>query len=159
MGKKPRVVSSKKKTAAKYKKSPNAPKRFKSAFIFFSQNKHKEIRDKLCKEGSIEKTTSIAKLVSQEWKNLSAQDREVWEEMARKDKDRYAAEKAAYTGPWKIRAGNPPKDSGAPKRPMSAFLAFSNCRRAGIKRKNPGATNADLSRILSKMWKEAPEEM
>ena len=39
---------------------------------------------------------------------------------------------------------------------MSAFLAFSNSRRASIKRSNPTATNADISKTLSKMWKEAP---
>jgi hypothetical protein len=29
---------------AKYKKSPQAPRRFKSAYMFFSTEKHKEIR-------------------------------------------------------------------------------------------------------------------
>lgn len=37
---------------AKYKKAPGAPKRFKSAFIFFSTAKHKEIRKKLGAEGN-----------------------------------------------------------------------------------------------------------
>ena len=41
---------------------------------------------------------------------------------------------------------------------MSAFLAFSNKRRAGLKRQHPDATNADLSKILSRMWKEATPE-
>jgi len=51
-----------------------------------------------------------------------------------------------------------PKDPGAPKRPMSAFLAFSNCKRAGLKRKDPSLSNADVSRILSKAWRAAPED-
>ena len=46
------------------------------------------------------------------------------------------------------------KDPTAPKRPMSAFLAYSNSRRAALKRKNPKATNSDLSKMLSKAWKE-----
>jgi hypothetical protein len=29
---------------AKYKKAPTAPKRFKSAYMFFSERKHKEFR-------------------------------------------------------------------------------------------------------------------
>jgi len=41
---------------------------------------------------------------------------------------------------------------------MSAFLAYSNSRRAGLKRDHPKSTNADLSRMLSKSWKELPEE-
>ena len=50
------------------------------------------------------------------------------------------------------------KDPNAPKRPLSAFLAYSNARRKELKRRYPDSTNADLSKMLSKMWKEAPEE-
>lgn len=65
-----------------------------------------------------------------------------------------------YKGPWKVPANKrTPKDPSAPKRPMSAFLAFSNKRRAALKRQTPEATNADLSKMLSKTWKEAPEEL
>jgi hypothetical protein len=67
----------------------------------------------------------------------------------------YEAEKAMYKGPWKIPSNKrKAKDPSAPKRPMSAFLAYSNSRRAALKRKHPKATNADLSRMLSKSWKE-----
>jgi hypothetical protein len=65
-----------------------------------------------------------------------------------------------YKGPWKIPANKrTPKDPTAPKRPMSAFLAFSNKRRAALKRQTPDATNADLSKMLSVTWKEAPDEL
>jgi hypothetical protein len=39
----------------KYKKAPDAPKRFKSAFIIFSAEKHKEIKEDLAKLGRAEK--------------------------------------------------------------------------------------------------------
>ncbi|KAL7581394.1 hypothetical protein ACA910_021984 [Epithemia clementina (nom. ined.)] len=51
-------------------------------------------------------------------------------------------------------AGNDPE---APKRPMSAFLAFSNKRRKSLKRQYPCASNADLSKMLAKTWREAPD--
>lgn len=87
-------------------------------------------------------------------------EKEVWEKKARKDKARYEVEKAMYKGPWKIPANKrTPKDPTAPKRPMSAFLAFSNKRRAGLKRQTPNATNADLSKMLSKTWKEADPDL
>jgi len=41
--------------APKYKKAPDAPKRFKSAFIIFSAEKHKAIKEDLAKEGRSEK--------------------------------------------------------------------------------------------------------
>ena len=39
----------------KYKKAPDAPKRFKSAFIIFSAEKHKEIKEDFAKQGRMEK--------------------------------------------------------------------------------------------------------
>lgn len=35
----------------KYKKAPNAPRRFKSSYMFFSTHKHKEIREERAKKG------------------------------------------------------------------------------------------------------------
>lgn len=130
-------------------------------------------------------TTDIAKIVSEAWREMPPDEREVWEAKARKDKQRYEVEKALYKGPWKVPANKrTPKDPTAPKRyvsivcgsrslfvvlnillslfakrPMSAFLAFSNKRRAALKRENPDATNADLSRMLSVTWKEAPDNV
>lgn len=144
----------------KYKKAPDAPKRFKSAFIIFSAEKHKEIKEDLARQGRSEKTTDIAKLVSEAWREMPAAEKEIWEKRARKDKARYEVEKAMYKGPWKIPANKrTPKDPSAPKRPMSAFLAFSNKRRAALKREHPNATNADLSKMLSRSWKEAPDDV
>jgi hypothetical protein len=42
-------------SAPKYKKAPDAPKRFKSAFIIFSAEKHKEIKSEMAKQGRTEK--------------------------------------------------------------------------------------------------------
>ena len=39
------------KRARKTKKDPNAPKRFKSSYIFYSERKYKEIKDDLEKAG------------------------------------------------------------------------------------------------------------
>lgn len=39
----------------KYKKAPGAPRRFKSAYMFYSTDKHKEIRKELDKDGKKEK--------------------------------------------------------------------------------------------------------
>jgi hypothetical protein len=50
-------ASTKKSPAKHYVKAPNAPKRFKPAFIFFSAVKHKEIRAQL---GDISSTKSVS---------------------------------------------------------------------------------------------------
>jgi HMG (high mobility group) box len=41
---------------------------------------------------------------------------------------------------------------------MSAFLSYSNSKRKQVKAQNPEIGNAEVSRILAKMWREAPEE-
>ena len=85
-------------------------------------------------------------------------DRKIWEKKAQQDKVRYMAEKAEYKGPWKILANRRhPKDPSSPKKPVPAYFAFSNARRQKVKSDNPSASNAEISGILSNMWKEAPE--
>ena len=92
-------------------------------------------------------------MVSKAWKNLSTDKREEWEEMARRDKARFEMEKSRYTGPWKILAKKrSSKDPNAPKRPMSAFLSFSNSKRAQVKRENQDMGNTELSRLLGTLF-------
>eukprot|EP00977_Amphora_coffeiformis_P007350 scaffold1591_cov176-Amphora_coffeaeformis.AAC.3 len=138
----------------KYKKAPGAPKRFKSAYMYFSEQEHKRIRD-----GSANKkirAAEVAKLVSQAWKDLPDAQRSVFVEMGRRDRERYEQEKANYKGPWKV---PDIKDPNAPKKPMSAFLAFGNERRGIIAEANPSLTGTEISSLLSKLWKECPADV
>lgn len=165
VGKKNRAKGSAQKTTTKprkLKKAPGAPRRFKSAFIFYSTWKHKEIKERLRKEGSNERMVSVAKMVSQAWRGLSPEERYVWEEKARLDKERFEVEKAMYNGPWKVEATAArfvKKDPRAPRKPMSAYLSFSNSKRAMVKQMNPKVSNAEVSKILAAMWREAPKEV
>lgn len=146
----------------KMKKAPEAPRRFKSSYMFFSTAKHKEIRAELTEKGQGKlATTEVAKMVSKAWKDIAKQERVKWEELARQDKARYEMEKSMYTGPWKVPATRKriSKDPRAPKRPMSAFLAFSNSKRRYVKAQNRvGTSNAELSRILAQIWKNSSDD-
>lgn len=101
------------------------------------------------------RTADVAKLVSRAWKILGSTDRLVFLDLAKQDKERYEIEKANYKGPWKV---IDVKDRSAPKRPMSAFLAFSNSRRKEVTEANPMLSNGEISKILSDMWRAAPLE-
>lgn len=127
------------------------PKAPRSAFICFSDSIKKEIterRDKL-------KTKDILKLVADDWKKLSPRERAYWDEEARNDKVRYVREKAEYKGPWNIPKRRAKKHPMAPKRPMSAFLKFSQKTRKEVKMNNPDMSNTDVSRLLGEMWRNA----
>lgn len=79
--------------------------------------------------------------------------------MAARDKARYNLEKSQYTGPWQIPWRRLKKDATAPKRPMSAFLFFSQTQRQSIKAARPGIKNTEVSKILGEMWRAlTPEE-
>ena len=41
---------------------------------------------------------------------------------------------------------------------MSAFLKYSQTRRALVKQQNPDMSNTDVSRLLGEMWRSAPEK-
>lgn len=97
-------------------------------------------------------TGSVSKIISAEWKVLPAAEKSHWEEQSAIDKERYQREWSAYIAGHNN--ATPP-----PKRPMSAYLAFSNSRRGALKKQHPEATNAEISGLLSQAWKTAPPEV
>lgn len=91
-------------------------------------------------------------------RNLPADKRAHWDDVAAKDKERYLHEKASYKGPWQVPWKRAKKDPSAPKRPMSAFLYFSQGRRKKIKDQNPDIKNTEVSRLLGEMWRNSSNE-
>jgi len=135
------------------KKPPDAPKRFKSSFIFFSMAKHKEIKE-IFARGVNTKVTNITSMVSEAWRTLEPLEKQKFEEMARQDKVRYDIEKRNYVPPPGMSLTSKRKrDPDAPKRPMSAYLSYANKLRGKVKSENPDCSNGEISKILSNMWK------
>jgi HMG (high mobility group) box len=97
------------------RKSPDAPKRFKSSYILFFMAKQADIKKDLGKGANV---SAVSKKSAELWKNLSPEERAVWEEKAAVDKARYNIEKLQYTGPWQVPWKRRKKDPSAPKRPM-----------------------------------------
>jgi HMG (high mobility group) box len=147
--------SARKRLPATLRKAPNAPKRFKSSYICFFMEKQPGIKEELGSEATV---TNISKRAAELWKSLSAEDRTVWDDVAAQDKQRYMIEKSQYTGPWQIPWKRPKKDPSAPKRPMSAFLYFSQGKRAQIKKEKPDIKNTEVSRLLGEMWRNMTGE-
>jgi len=149
------VKIKKKRDASTLRKAPQAPKRFKSSYIMFFMAKQQEIKAELGGGASV---GDVSKQSSDRWKKLSLEERAVWDQKAKEDKERYNLEKASYTGPWQVPWKRAKKDPSAPKRPMSAFLFFSQDKRRMIKGENPGMRNTEISRVLGEMWKEASDD-
>ncbi|KAL1916519.1 uncharacterized protein VTP21DRAFT_5710 [Calcarisporiella thermophila] len=77
----------------KRKKDPNAPKRPLSAYMLFSQEKRKQVLE----ENPDVKFTEVGKLLGAMWKELSEEEKKIYNDKASKDKERYEREKADYT--------------------------------------------------------------
>ena len=95
----------KKKTA----KDPNAPKRAKSAYLYFSAERTPQLKqDDADPPNPHDKETEkkvynqwFMKQVGAEWKEMSDDDKEPYIEMNAADKERYAEEMEDYTPPPK----------------------------------------------------------
>ena len=80
--------------------------------------------------------------------------------MAEKDKVRYQNEMKDYTPPKgtgsKLSKKNSKgkKDPNAPKRPMTAFMLYSNATRAKVKADNPGISFGDV--VSTSLWSYLP---
>ncbi|KAM0747747.1 hypothetical protein T439DRAFT_328412 [Meredithblackwellia eburnea MCA 4105] len=52
------------------------------------------------------------------------------------------------------KAAKPKKDPNAPKRPLSAYMFFSQENRNAIKDENPNASFGDVGKLLGAKWKD-----
>jgi len=83
----------KKKKRKKEKKGPSKPKKPRSAYLFFSVEKRKELK----KDMDPEKTGSeITKEITNEWKSMTEEEKSKYIEMADEDKLRYENEREDY---------------------------------------------------------------
>ena len=105
-----------KKTNDKYRKAPEAPKRFKSSYIFFFVENQGKVKQTLGPSATI---SEISKRTSELWRKLSLEQRAHWEEKSLKDKERFEAEESTYTGLWRVPNKRAKKDPRAPKKTMS----------------------------------------
>lgn len=121
-------------------KDPNAPKRPRSAYIYYSGEKRLEM-----KAANPEmKTTEIAVELGKKWTALSERKKKPYLEKAAEDKKRYDAEMAEY---------KPTKPTG-PKRPLTSYMLFSQEKRPEVKAANPDMKNTEIVKELGRMWKD-----
>eukprot|EP01066_Platyproteum_vivax_P020918 Platyproteum_vivax@DN8870_c0_g1_i1.p1 len=82
------------KQKGKKKKDPNAPKQLRSAYIFFSRKRRKELWDE---DPSLKsKVGDCARLMGAEWNKLTEVEKEPFYKEAEEDKKRYQSEMAQY---------------------------------------------------------------
>lgn len=83
------------------KKAPQAPKRFKTAYICFVADKMEEVKYQM-KQYEGYKVTDVLKVLSNMWRQLSPMEKRKYERMAELDKERYLNEISTYSGPLQV---------------------------------------------------------
>jgi len=118
-------------------KDPNAPKRPRTAYIFFCNDKRPKVREANPNMRMTEVTNELGKM----WKNLKESKRQKYLEQAQKDRERYTSEMNQY------------KPKG-PKKALTAYFFFCMEKRHEVKKANPEMKVTDISKELGRMWKE-----
>ena len=131
------------------------PKNCRSAFMCFTDAKKKELMKE--KGISFDNDNLLRDVFAKAYKELSEKEKAFWDEEARNDKVRFVQESAAYKGPSTQKKKRAKKHPDAPKRPMSAFLKFSQTTRGEMKKANPDVQNTDISRLLGEAWRNMSE--
>jgi HMG (high mobility group) box len=167
-----KIVGKKAKTKAtgeKKLKDENAPKRPKSAYLFFAEKKRPEIKA----ENPDLKMTEVAKILGERWKDATPQCKAKYVKKAEQAKLLYKEAMKDYVRPGddvlveqkinqKKKRGKQStgdkkrkkKPEGAPKGPKSAYMFFCAAKRAEVKAENPDWKMTDIAKELGRMWKE-----
>lgn len=98
---------------------PNKPKGRTSAYAFFVKEQRAQYRE----EGKKVVFATFAKECSEIWKKIKPGEKEIYDERALVDKDRYTQEMSEYVPAHKSKRsrggrGRKRKDPNAPKRPL-----------------------------------------
>ena len=179
---------SEKLSSQKKKKDPNAPKRGKSAYMFFCA----EYREKVKEELDDPKPTEVTTELGRQWNELKTDKKkkkelEKFQKMAVEDKDRYQEEMAEYVPPSEEEEEKPKKVvpkkgavkgkgseskgseskgseskgssvKGSSAKKPSAYTCFVKTQRPEMKEENPEMSGAEITKQLAKAWKEMDEE-
>ena len=129
----------KKMAKTKTKKTKTKTKRARSAYILYSIDARKAIRE----ENPEMSMTEVTKQIGARWKKLSNKQKEPYVKQN-------LAEKAEIE---KAKLESNPK----PKRPRTAFILFGSSVRDKIRKANPDMAMTDVTKEISNQWKSLSE--
>jgi len=157
-----------KKTKVKKVKDPDAPKKGKSAYLFFCEEERPKVKEDL---GDEVKSSEITTELGVRWTDLnqdSSSDAtkriKKYVELAKQDKERYERERAEYSPPTEEELKDKKKTKEkkvvkkTPPRKVSAYALFSKEERVKIKEDNPTMSSGDVTKALSTRWQEMSDE-
>ena len=131
-------------------KDPNAPKKPRSAYLFYVAAQ----RDKTKADEPTLKFGDASKLMALQWGKLTPEEKEPYNEMFVKDRERYHAEMADYDGAQtsvkpKLKRASPAK---AKSKASPVFAFFRSACESDVRRTNPGLKQAGVEALIVDRW-------
>ena len=133
-----------KSTKSKKTKDPNAPKRPKSNYILFCEDRRKVIKDK-------NPTMSAKDLIIQcgkDWNSLNEKEKQNYINAAAKDKQRFSKEMESYTPP-----DAETLEQEKPKRKSNGYFSYASQLRASVSESMKDSTYQEVTTEISRRWK------
>ncbi len=148
-------------------KDPNKPKRGKSAYLFFCEDKREEVKQEFEDSGGSYSTKDVTCKLAQLWNELkedSARKSEMegYEEKAQEAKEKYDSEMAGYVPPTDQelkKESKKKKDPNAPKRAKSSYLFFCEKNRDNVKMELENPTPTEVTRELGNRWQDLTSDL
>jgi hypothetical protein len=166
-------------------KQPEAmPKRPQSSYFIFSNQRRNQLKDQYPDK----KVTELSKLIADEWRVKSAEEKKVYEDQAAVNKEKYNKEMESYKltdeynefqdelqrwrkaqkaadmevdgdeEPIKISLPRKPKDPHCPKKPLSSYFLYAQSVREQTKAEFPNVNITEIAKEISKKWKLLSED-
>eukprot|EP01083_Nonionella_stella_P040002 108789_1 len=176
-----RDMKRKGKPPKKPKQPESMPKRSQSSYFLFSNARRNQLRELYPEK----KLTDLSKLIADEWKQQTAEEKAKYEETARQHKEKYVACMSSYKltndyteymnqlEQWKIakkrwengmnerlKVSLPrkPKDAQCPKRPLTSYFLYAKEVREATKQEFPNKSITEIAKEISKKWKVLTED-
>ena len=145
------------------KKPSDYPKAALTAYFIFAGEKRAQVNQ----ENPSIKITEVGSKIAALWAAESEESKSKYRELAAKDKERFAAEMAAYleNGGEKIgrsskksKKARKEKDPNAPKKPLGSYFIFASEQRARITAENPTLKITEIAGKIGEAWKALDED-
>lgn len=137
------------------KAKDNKPKRNKSAFILFSIEERAKLKSAL--HDQVNSNEMMVKL-AEKWKQLSKEEREIFETEAKNDKMRYLREVEDFSKTHPDETIHNKTKKNHVKKPCSAYALFLKETKKVIKAEAPHLKMADVLKVVSEKWKSLNED-
>lgn len=139
------------------KKDPNRPKRPLTPYMVFVKENIKAVADSFPKDT---KRSTIIKNCGERWRKLHAKKKEYFIGEAAKDKERFLEEMESYVPPAPEPAEKTgkrrKKDPDAPKRPLTAYMAFVSDHQQRLAKRHE--LQKDVMQEIGALWRKTTDK-